>query len=709
VSVTKLRLVLAGLLVLIMALSLPGPAMAATPDEGKVLRWIIQVEPGVDSQRLARDYGGSLRHSFPDSIISVDLSEDKFDRLRGDFRVRSMRPAVIFEAIQDTLDWGVDRIDAEKVWGGAEDATDVGSGRNAGDGIKVAIIDTGIDWNHPDLAANYKGGYDFANDDADPMDDNGHGTHVAGIVAASDNNNGVIGVAPKAYLYAVKVLNSSGSGTEDDIAAGIQWCIDNGIQIISMSLGYRYYSLPWWPQPLLVKQACDAAYNSGLLVVAAAGNDGSRSVRDTVGYPARYDSVIAVGATDSSDKRPYWSSTGPAVELAAPGVSINSTYWDDTYATMSGTSMACPMVTGTAALVWRAYPSYTNVQVRERLKNTAKDLDLSKPQPDWQFGFGLVDAEAAAGATPPADTPPTVSVTSPANGSFVSGTINITASASDDKGVSKVDFYIDSTLVATDNVAPYEYSWNTTTASDDSHAIKAVATDTASQTAQHIVTVTVDNTQPVVAVVEPAEGATVSGTITIKASVTETNIDNVKYKIDSGSLASMTYNSPYWQASWDSTSVGNGAHTVTVRATDRAGNLGSDTNSFTVSNQGQPVQTMHVKSLQMNLVQLLGGRIAYATATATVVDAAGNPVQGATVSGHWEVSGTTYTSPGGITNASGQGTFQSRAVLNPPSGTTFTFVIESVTKSGWTYDSSTNGDFNGDGTAGDIANSITVP
>ena len=185
------------------------------------------------------------------------------------------------------------------------------------------------------------------------------------------------------------------------------------------------------------------------------------------------------------------------------------------------------------------------------------------------------------------DSPPTVSITSPTNGSFVSGTINITASASDDKGVSKVEFYIDTTLLATDSVAPYQYSWNTTTASDGSHAIKAVATDTASQTAQNTVTVTVDNTGPVVAVVEPAEGATVSGTITIKASVTEANIDNVKYQIDGGSLAAMTYSAPYWQASWNSTGVGNGAHTVTVRATDRVGNLGSDTNSFTVSNQGR--------------------------------------------------------------------------------------------------------------------------
>ena len=158
----------------------------------------------------------------------------------------------------------------------------------------------------------------------------------------------MIGVAPEASLYGVKVLNSRGSGYYSDAVAGIQWSVNNGMQVISMSLGGNSHSQG-------LQDACDAAYNSGVVLVAAAGNDGnSMGSGDNVDYPAGYDSVIAVAATDRNDERPYWSSTGPAVELAAPGVSIYSTCWDDTYATKKGTSMACPHVSGTAALILAA-------------------------------------------------------------------------------------------------------------------------------------------------------------------------------------------------------------------------------------------------------------------------------------------------------------------------------------------------------------------
>jgi subtilisin/minor extracellular protease Epr len=188
----------------------------------------------------------------------------------------------------------------------------------------VAILDTGIDYEHSDLNDNYIGGYDFANNDLEPMDDNGHGTHCAGIVAAEDNEGGVVGVAPEADLYAVKVLDSVGNGYMMDV--------------ISMSFGSNLGSTS-------LETACDNAYSSGVLVVAAAGNDGNPSGEgDNVDYPARCDSVIAVAATDSNDNRAIWSSTGPDVELAAPGVSIYSTYLGGGYATMSGTSMACPHV-----------------------------------------------------------------------------------------------------------------------------------------------------------------------------------------------------------------------------------------------------------------------------------------------------------------------------------------------------------------------------
>jgi subtilisin/minor extracellular protease Epr len=163
------------------------------------------------------------------------------------------------------------------------------------------------------------GGIDYVNDDDDPMDDQGHGTHCAGIVAAVDNGIGVIGAAPEASLYGVKILNSEGQGSYSDIIAGIEWSVNNDMQVISMSISGDSYSQA-------LQDACDAANNSGVVLVAAAGNNGNPWMPpggwDNVGYPAKYESVIAVAATDSMDERPYWSSTGATVELAAPGVQI---------------------------------------------------------------------------------------------------------------------------------------------------------------------------------------------------------------------------------------------------------------------------------------------------------------------------------------------------------------------------------------------------
>ena len=290
-----------------------------------------------------------------------------------------------FTVLQDTLDWGVDKINAEVVWGGSENAVDVASGRYAGDGVKVAVIDTGIDYTHPDLDNNYYGGYDFVNDDSDPKDDNGHGTHVAGIIAAEDNGVGVIGVAPHAQLYAVKVLNSQGSGTYSDIVAGIDWAIDNNMDIISMSLGGS-------SGDTALQDALQRAYDAGIVIVAASGNDYANSIS----YPAKYDTVIAVGATDSSDNRAAFSNYGPELEVVAPGVDIYSTYLGGGYETLSGTSMATPMVSGVVALMLSKNPNLTPAEVRQILHDTA--LDLGASGWDQYYGYGRVQADAAVNA-----------------------------------------------------------------------------------------------------------------------------------------------------------------------------------------------------------------------------------------------------------------------------------------------------------------------
>lgn len=273
------------------------------------------------------------------------------------------------------LPWGTDRIDAEKAWP-----------ISTADPIKVAIVDTGIDLKHPDLKDNIKGGYNAINPSRSPNDDNGHGTHVAGIVAALNNAIGVVGVGPQIDLYAVKVLNASGSGYLSDVIEGLDWAVQNGMQVINMSLGT--------PQDIpSFHEAIQRVYQAGIVQVAAAGNTGGSVV-----YPAAYPEVIAVSATDQNNQIASFSSRGPEIDLSAPGVNIYSTYKGSSYATLSGTSMAAPHVAGAAALVL-SVPSKCDFdlngscspdEVKQRLEQTA--IDLGTPGKDDLYGSGLVNA-----------------------------------------------------------------------------------------------------------------------------------------------------------------------------------------------------------------------------------------------------------------------------------------------------------------------------
>jgi subtilisin len=276
----------------------------------------------------------------------------------------------------ETVPQGVAQIKARAAW-------QVGRGK----GIKVAVLDTGIDYNHPDLSVNYRGGVSFVPDETSVLDRHGHGTHCAGTIGAALNGQGVVGVAPAAYLYAVKVLSAAGSGNWSLLIAGLDWCIANGIHIASMSLGAE-------EAPTAVQTMCDLAFSRGVLLVAAAGNSGG-----PVGAPAKYGSVIAVSAIDSANLIAPFSCRGPEIELCAPGVDVLSTIPNNGYGRMSGTSMACPHVSGAAALAWGAHrfppaEMACNVAIRRLLAATADNLGV--PGRDELFGFGRVDAEQAS-------------------------------------------------------------------------------------------------------------------------------------------------------------------------------------------------------------------------------------------------------------------------------------------------------------------------
>jgi len=275
--------------------------------------------------------------------------------------------------------WGPQIIKADYAWD-----TTIGD-----PSVLVAIIDTGIDWNHPDLVANYAPlGYDWVNDDNDPMDDHGHGTHCAGIIAATINNSlGIAGLA-QVQIMVEKAFDSWGWGTDDDIANAIVHAVDQGADILSNSWGTDYPST-------LIYEAIQYAYSHGVLVIAAAGNWATSQKH----YPAAYDEVIAVTATDSYDNPAWFTNFGEWVELAAPGVDIYSTVWDDSYTFMSGTSMATPHVAGVAALILSQYPNMTRDQLRIQLRYTADDL--GRPGFDYYYGYGRINAQKAVEQSPP--------------------------------------------------------------------------------------------------------------------------------------------------------------------------------------------------------------------------------------------------------------------------------------------------------------------
>jgi subtilisin family serine protease len=270
--------------------------------------------------------------------------------------------------------WGPQRIHCAEAW-------DSGTGSSS---VEIAIVDTGIDYTHADISAHYvSGGHDWVNNDNDPMDDNNHGTHCAGIAVAVMNNAiGIAGVA-QVKVMAEKVLNSNGQGTSSDVASGITHAANQGADVISLSLGSSNPSL-------VIENACNNAYDSkGVVLVAASGNDG----QPQVSYPAAYDSVIAVGATNQADERCDFSNYGDKLELVAPGFHIMSTVRNNQYDSFDGTSMACPHVAGVAALAISKNPGKDNLWIRELLDHSAEDLGT--PGKDIYFGYGLVDARLA--------------------------------------------------------------------------------------------------------------------------------------------------------------------------------------------------------------------------------------------------------------------------------------------------------------------------
>ncbi|MFC3957776.1 S8 family peptidase [Halovivax cerinus] len=311
------------------------------------------------------------------TVVAGTFSDTAISALQTDPNVRYVEKEGRMHALAQDLPYGIDIVEADV----AHDNGDTGAGAD------IAIIDTGIDQDHPDLQANLGQGADFTGTGSWD-DDNGHGTHCAGIADADDNTEGVVGVSTEATLHAVKVLGSGGGGSFSDIAAGIEWVANQGYDVASLSLGGSTGSSA-------LQDACQYASNSGVLVVAAAGNDGECS--NCVSYPAVYDTVMAVSATDSNDEIASFSSTGPEIEIAAPGANVNSTYNDGGYTSLDGTSMACPHVAGAGGQLMAN--GYSNTDARQQLTSTADDI-CRCPE---DAGAGRLNVAAALGHQSPSN------------------------------------------------------------------------------------------------------------------------------------------------------------------------------------------------------------------------------------------------------------------------------------------------------------------
>lgn len=397
-----LRLIAAALTVLVSS-----PAFAVCPF-GPSVRRIVSCRDGVPTsvcRRVASRIGCNVvRELELINAIVIEIPEEssepsernlksapEVERLDPDFRVNWLKGSTLGEfrlpgareilsheplrpgprpaapAADPEQPWGIRRVNASAAWA-----------RTQGEGVKVAVIDTGIDSTHPDLRGAVAGGWNAVDPEHRDnfKDDQGHGTHVAGTIAAIKNGEGVVGVAPKAKLYAVKVLDADGNGSYSDVIAGIDWCAKNRIQVANMSLGADEASEP-------LRKAVARAALAGVTIVAAAGNSGG-----PVSYPGVYPEAIAVSASDSADKLAEFSSRGPEVALIAPGVGVKSLAPGGGYATHDGTSMAAPHVAGLAALAV-AGGARGHSQVRAALQNAAGLLPGLK---STEQGKGMVDA-----------------------------------------------------------------------------------------------------------------------------------------------------------------------------------------------------------------------------------------------------------------------------------------------------------------------------
>lgn len=552
-------------------------AGAQAQDENTVPgRLVLQVKPGLSEHNLGKivsPHGGRLR-AIGAGLFVLDLPPTASSTAVR--QVLARHPALKFAdhdrrfriaaAVNDPLAtnaWHLGKINAGTAWD-----------RSTGNGITIAILDSGVDPTHPDLAGQLVPGWNVVDNNSNSTDLLGHGTAVAGAAAAALNNaTGVASVAGGARIMPIRITDSSGYATGSGIAQALIWAADRGARVANVS----FSGLVGNPT---VQSAAQYMKSRGGLVVVSAGNTGTN-----LGFAAET-SMIPVSATESNDTLATWSSFGPYVAVSAPGNYIWTTQRGGTYGQWWGTSFASPVAAGVVALMMSARPDLPPSQIESLLYGTT--VDLGSAGRDIQFGFGRVDAAAAVAAAvsaPATDaTAPSATLASPTNGASVSGLVAVDATALDNIGVSRVELRVDGSAVATDSGSPYQFSWDSTRVGNGSHTLQVVAYDAAGNSgASARITVTVanntlaDSSAPVVSITSPGNGTKLTGTaVTIAVSASDNagaaGLRN-SLLINGKTVASNTGGSLSYR--WNLRKLPTGTHTIEATSLDAAGNRGA--------------------------------------------------------------------------------------------------------------------------------------
>jgi subtilisin family serine protease len=549
-----------------------GHGATATPSNRSVASGHILVAPNNSSSE--DDFQGALSGNGGHSIgklsgldvhvVNVPPGQEKATaaRLTGNPHIRFaeadelVEPAMSVNDPEVASEWHLATISAPIAWD-----------NSTGSAVTIAILDTGVDGTHPDLAPHIVAGWNFYDNNSNTSDVYGHGTAVAGSAAAALNNGvGVAGVAGNANIMPVRISDPTGYALWSTIAQGLTWAADHGARVANISYSVAGSST--------VISAANYFRSKGGVVAVSAGNTGA------LDGTAPTSSMLVVSATDSNDLLASFSTFGSFVSIAAPGVSIYTTANGGGYRYASGTSFSSPIVAGAAALVLSRRPDFSPSQVEAALKSTATDLGTGGV--DIYFGAGRLNAAAAvaqAMSSGSSDTvAPTVAIASPTGGT-VSGIVTVSVSASDNIGVARVDLRVNGSTVATGASAPFQFAWNSTTVANGTATLTAIAYDAAGNSkTSSPVSVTVSNgtatdtIPPTVAISSPSGSApNVSGTITVAINASDNvGVTRVDLRVNGATVGSG--NAAPYQFAWNSATVPNGAAVLTAVAYDAAGN-----------------------------------------------------------------------------------------------------------------------------------------